>query len=208
MIHRSKQLWIDDGIILNKISSLRQNYYIITVFCKERGIYKGVIQNDINQKLQVGSITNCKYYCNGDRMGYFICEIKYLININNLIYIKLTAILSIVKTIIKTSSERQCMKNSYNALYNFIKNLQTSAWITYFIIFEFNYLKDLGYGINLNESYHLKKILQNKITNISIDDIRKILEIINLYFKKNCFDPFNIKVPIFRQVLFDQLCEK
>ena len=99
-----------------------------------------------------------------------------------------------------------------------LKNLSDPKWIKFYILWELNLIKELGFEINFsnninskknksfvelnNNKYKIPKIIYtNASENIIQDDIKEALIFNKKLFIENFFEPNKIKLPLYRNLL-------
>jgi len=166
--------WEDEAFLLSK-RKFRENANIINVFTSTRGKVSGIVYGGNSRKirnyLQIGNkihvIFNSK---NENRIGYLKTELiepispKYFNDKK-----KISCLLSLTSLLNLLLPEGQNYNHIYSSIDKLIKNFDSNNWIVFFIYWELNLIKELGYGINLK---NLAKNLDNKdnLIKVKIDN--------------------------------------
>ena len=219
--------WEDEAFLLSK-RKFRENANIINVFTSTRGKVSGIVYGGNSRKirnyLQIGNkihvIFNSK---NENRIGYLKTELiepispKYFNDKK-----KISCLLSLTSLLNLLLPEGQNYNHIYSSIDKLIKNFDSNNWIVFYIYWELNLIKELGYGINLknlaknldnkdnlikvkidNDSYLVPCFLtNNELPKIITDDIAvKSLRFIRLLMSNKFFMPNNIIFPKSRILL-------
>lgn len=219
--------WEDEAFLLSK-RKFRENANIINVFTSTRGKVSGIVYGGNSRKirnyLQIGNkihvIFNSK---NENRIGYLKTELiepispKYFNDKK-----KISCLLSLTSLLNLLLPEGQNYNHIYSSIDKLIKNFDSNNWIVFFIYWELNLIKELGYGINLknlaknldnkdnlikvkidNDSYLVPCFLtNNELPKIITDDVAvKSLRFIRLLMSNKFFIPNNIIFPKSRILL-------
>ena len=219
--------WEDEAFLLSK-RKFRENANIINVFTSTRGKVSGIVYGGNSRKirnyLQIGNkihvIFNSK---NENRIGYLKTELiepispKYFNDKK-----KISCLLSLTSLLNLLLPEGQNYNHIYSSIDKLIKNFDSNNWIVFFIYWELNLIKELGYGINLknlaknldnkdnlikvkidNDSYLVPCFLtNNELPKIITDDVAvKSLRFIRLLMSNKFFMPNNIIFPKSRILL-------
>ncbi len=148
--------WQDIGIVLNT-KKFNDNSIIMKVLTEENGIYSGLVRVQKNKGGFGVNLTGNKLNLSwrarlSEHLGFFSTELnKSRANIimNNPLY--LTGI-SLICSHLDLHPEREPCNLIYNEFDALIENFSNNNnWIKDIVIFEFNYLDHLGYGIDLTE---------------------------------------------------------
>ena len=165
--------WQDEGFILSK-RKFKENAIILEVFTNKFGKVNGIVYGGTSRKvknyLQLSNkiflIYNSK---NENRIGYFKTELveaiapKYFDNKKKILC--LNSVSSLLKTLLP---ENQSYKNIYESLVNFLNLLDSSNWLSHYLNWEINLIKNLGFGFD-TESF--KKLNSKNIIDFNIDNI-------------------------------------
>tara|TARA_B100001063_G_C16717794_1_gene531755 strand:+ start:371 stop:1051 length:681 start_codon:yes stop_codon:yes gene_type:complete len=219
--------WEDEAFLLSK-RKFRENANIINVFTCTRGKVSGIVYGGNSRKirnyLQIGNkihvIFNSK---NENRIGYLKTELiepispKYFNDKK-----KISCLLSLTSLLNLLLPEGQNYNHIYSSIDKLIKNFDSNNWIVFYIYWELNLIKELGYGINLknlaknldnkdnlikvkidNDSYLVPCFLtNNELPKIITDDVAvKSLRFIRLLMSNKFFMPNNIIFPKSRILL-------
>lgn len=165
--------WEDEGFLISK-TKFRENANIINVFTSKFGKMSGIVYGGNSRKvrnfLQISNkifvIYNSK---NDNKFGYYKTELitpiapKYFSDKK-----RTSALLSISSILNILLPESQPHKNIYESLCNFINNLNSENWFLFYVFWELNIIKELGFGLNL-EQFKNKISSDNYLTQIEID---------------------------------------
>ena len=212
--------WEDDCYLLSK-RKFRENANIINIFTKEKGKIDGIVYGGNSRKIRnYLQISNKLFVSHSskseNRIGYFKTElIKPIAPLYFNDKERTSALISICSLLNLLLPENQPNKTIYNSFENLMNCFNLKNWIIYYIFFELNLIKDLGYDPNLSKfhenidtsdllkikidgfSYEVPTYLISKKTpeNISYSLIRR-----SLYFTRNIilnrfFLPNNLVFP-------------
>tara|TARA_B100001996_G_scaffold27561_1_gene21157 strand:- start:1028 stop:1708 length:681 start_codon:yes stop_codon:yes gene_type:complete len=167
--------WQDEGYLLSK-RKFRENANIINVFTNSFGKVSGIVYGGTSRKiknyLQISNKIFIFYNSkNENRIGYFKTELvepispKYFNDKK-----KTTALLSLTSILNILLPESQPYKNIYKSLGNLINNFYNKEWIIFYIKWELNLIKDLGFDPNLNE-FNKNELKNGEIIDLKIDGI-------------------------------------
>tara|TARA_B100000579_G_C22626654_1_gene754520 strand:- start:18 stop:698 length:681 start_codon:yes stop_codon:yes gene_type:complete len=165
--------WQDEGFILSK-RKFKENAIILEVFTNKFGKVNGIVYGGTSRKvknyLQLSNkiflIYNSK---NENRIGYFKTELveaiapKYFDNKKKILC--LNSVSSLLKTLLP---ENQSYKNIYISLVNFLNLLDTNNWLSHYLNWEINLIKNLGFGFDTES---IEKLNSKNIINFNIDNI-------------------------------------
>ena len=218
--------WEDECYLLSK-RKFRENANIINVFTEKKGKIDGIVYGGTSRKirnyLQISNKLFVAYSSkNENRIGYFKTELIRPISplyFNN--KEKTSALISICSLLNILLPEGQPNKKIYNSFENLINALNLNNWIIFYIFFELNLIKDLGYDTNLAKYNNIDQA--TSIKKIKIDGytyevpiylisksapkiLTKILIRKSLYFTRNIilnkfFIPNNLPFPKSRVIL-------
>ena len=191
--------WSDEGYVVSIISS-KENSSIIKVFSKNYGCYSGIFYGSSSKKkkadMQLGNKVKINYNSKSeDSLGYFTLElientsIKFF-NDN----IKLNLLITSIEVISKVMPERQKYLECYADFNNFIRELKDDSLKSY-LVWEFNFLKNIGYGLDFSEKNFdekTKDLLQRKIVDFSFNDLKIIFNLNNEIINNRLVDIINI----------------
>tara|TARA_Y100001970_G_C14108625_1_gene789582 strand:+ start:384 stop:1061 length:678 start_codon:yes stop_codon:yes gene_type:complete len=165
--------WEDEGYLLSK-KKFKENANIINVFTNSFGKVSGIVYGGNSRKiknyLQISNkifvIYNSK---NENKVGYFKTELIEAISPR---YFndkkKTTTLLALTSILNSLLPEYQTHKNIYSTLTNLIKKFSNDDWIVYYIYWELNLIKELGFDTNLYK-FNNREIKNNEIMNLKID---------------------------------------
>ena len=167
--------WQDEGYIVSK-KKFRENAIILEVFTKNYGKVSGIVYGGTSRKIKnhlqlvnkIFVIFNSK---TENKIGYFKTELiepvspKYFNDKKKTLC--LHSILSIVKILLP---ENEVQKKIYNSLSNLLNNFDEKNWPLYYLNWEIDLIRDLGFGFNV-DSNKLSTSEEKKIFNIKVDDV-------------------------------------
>jgi len=167
--------WEDECYLLSK-RKFKENANIINVFTNSFGKVSGIVYGGTSRKiknyLQISNKIFIFYNSkNENRIGYFKTELvepispKYFNDKK-----KTTALLSLTSILNILLPESQPYKNIYKSLGNLINNFYNKEWIIFYIKWELNLIKDLGFDPNLNE-FNKNELKNGEIIDLKIDGI-------------------------------------
>ena len=218
-------IWEDECYLLSK-RKFRENANIINVFTKKSGKTNGIVYGGNSRKirnyLQISNKLFVSYNSkNENRVGYFKTE---LINPISPLFFndkeRTSSLLSICSLLDILLPDFQPNKKIYELFENLISLIKSEEWIFFYIFFELNLIKELGYdpNLNVNQSIVNKDINKFKIDgyiyevpnyliskkipkNFSNLLIRKSLYFTRQIFQNKFFIPNNIVFPKSRVIL-------
>ncbi len=167
--------WEDEGYLISK-KKFRENAIIINLFTKKFGKVTGIVYGGNSRKirnyLQISNKIFVMYTSKREnKIGYFKTELikphapKYFDN-----KLKTTVLLSLSSILNSLLPELQPYKNVYNSLNDFIDNLNSENWISLYIFWELDLIKELGFGLSLND-YRNEINEMSDFTSIKIDNL-------------------------------------
>ena len=191
--------WNDVGYLVSR-SSEKENTTIVKVFSRNYGCYSGIVYGSSSKKkkpdLQLGNKLKINYNSKSeDSIGYFSFELIENVSIkffND--QTKLNLLLSSIEVISKIAPERQEFKDSFDDFDLFLKELENDSLKSY-LIWEFYFLKNLGYGIDLDESNitpKIKKLLTEENIDFLFDDLKVIFNLNTEIINNRLVDVINI----------------
>ena len=148
--------WQDIGIVLNT-RKFNDNSMIMKVLTEENGIYSGLVRVQKNKGGFGVNLTGNKLNLSwrarlSEHLGFFNTELnKSRANLimNNPLYL---AGINLICSHLDLYPEREPCNLIYNEFDTLIENFSNNNnWIKEIVIFEFNYLDHLGYGIDITE---------------------------------------------------------
>ena len=173
--------WQDEAYLLSKIK-FRENANIISVFSNTYGKVSGIVYGGNSRKIKNYLQISNKIYIfhnskSSNKVGYFKTELleaispKYFNNKQ-----KTSALLSITSILNALLPESQPYKKLYNSINELILNFKNDDWIHYYINWELNLIKELGYDTNLQQ-FKNKNLANDQIREIKIDDIKYMVPV-------------------------------
>ena len=191
--------WNDVGYLVSR-SSEKENTTIVKVFSRNYGCYSGIVYGSSSKKkkpdLQLGNKLKINYNSKSeDSIGYFSFELIENVSIkffND--QTKLNLLLSSIEVISKIAPERQEFKDSFDDFDLFLQELENDSLKSY-LIWEFHFLKNLGYGIDLDESNitpKIKKLLTEENIDFLFDDLKVIFNLNTEIINNRLVDVINI----------------
>lgn len=148
--------WQDIGIVLNT-RKFNDNSMIMKVLTEENGIYSGLVRVQKNKGGFGVNLTGNKLNLSwrarlSEHLGFFNTELnKSRANLimNNPLYL---AGINLICSHLDLYPEREPCNLIYNEFDTLIENFSNNNnWIKEIVIFEFNYLDHLGYGVDITE---------------------------------------------------------
>jgi len=218
-------IWEDECYLLSK-RKFRENANIINVFTKKLGKTNGIVYGGNSRKirnyLQISNKLFVSYNSkNENRVGYFKTEL--IKPISPLFFNdkeRTSSLLSICSLLDILLPDFQPNKKIYELFENLISLIKSEEWIFFYIFFELNLIKELGYDPNLNVN---QSIINKDINKFKIDGyiyevpnyliskkipknfsnllIRKSLYFTRQIFQNKFFIPNNIVFPKSRVIL-------
>jgi len=211
--------WQDKGYLLS-INKYNENSAIADFFTENNGKVSGVIFGATSKKIKNYLLMGNKFHLNfnfkqDSKLGYFKIEIdkattpNYLENKKKLFCIIYT--MNLIKTL---TADNETNKNIYQLLNNFFELLNKNNWLVFFIFWELNFYKTIGYDIDFKNyvtntivNGHEKFIVEstkktipnflvNNDTNIKNEnDIFSAFKIVGEFLDKSILKPNNISFP-------------
>ena len=166
-------IWEDECYLLSK-RKFRENANIINIFTKKKGKIDGIVYGGNSRKIRnYLQISNKLFVSHNskseNKIGYFKTE---LIKPISPLYFndkeKTSALVSLCSLLNILLPESQPNINIYNSFENFINSINLENWIFFYIFFEINLIKELGYDTNL--VIHKKNKNINETNKIKIDE--------------------------------------
>jgi len=194
-------IWEDECYLLSK-RKFRENANIINIFTKKKGKIDGIVYGGNSRKIRnYLQISNKLFVSHNskseNKIGYFKTELIKPISplyFNN--KEKTSALLSICSLLNILLPESQPNINIYNSFENFINSINLENWIFFYIFFEINLIKELGYDTNLVIHKSNKNI--NETNKIKIDQY--IYEVPNFLVLKKI--PINYTNSLIKKSLY------
>ena len=211
--------WQDKGYLLS-INKYNENSAIADFFTENNGKVSGVIFGATSKKIKNYLLMGNKFHLNfnfkqDSKLGYFKIEIdkattpNYLENKKKLFCIIYT--MNLIKTL---TVENETNINIYQLLNNFFELLNKDNWLVFFIFWELNFYKTIGYDIDFknyvkntfidgDEKFIVestKKTIPNFLVNNDINtknenDIFSAFKIVGEFLDKSILKPNNISFP-------------
>ena len=211
--------WQDKGYLLS-INKYNENSAIAEFFTENNGKVSGVIFGATSKKIKNYLLMGNKFHLNfnfkqDSKLGYFKTEIdkattpNYLENKKKLFCIIYT--MNLIKTL---TVDNETNKNIYQLLNNFFELLNKDNWLVFFIFWELNFYKTIGYDIDFknyvtntlidgDEKFIVestKKTIPNFLVNNDINtknenDIFSAFKIVGEFLDKSILKPNNISFP-------------
>ena len=211
--------WQDKGYLLS-INKYNENSAIAEFFTENNGKVSGVIFGATSKKIKNYLLIGNKFHLNfnfkqDSKLGYFKVEIdkattpNYLENKKKLFCIIYT--MNLIKTL---TVDNETNKNIYQLLNNFFELLNKDNWLVFFIFWELNFYKTIGYDIDFknyvtntiidgDEKFIVestKKTIPNFLVNNDINtknenDIFSAFKIVGEFLDKSILKPNNISFP-------------
>ena len=211
--------WQDKGYLLS-INKYNENSAIADFFTENNGKVNGVIFGATSKKIKNYLLIGNKFHLNfnfkqDSKLGYFKIEIdkattpNYLENKKKLFCIIYT--MNLIKTL---TVDNETNKNIYQLLNNFFELLNKDNWLVFFIFWELNFYKTIGYDIDFknyvtntiidgDEKFIVestKKTIPNFLVNNDINtknenDIFSAFKIVGEFLDKSILKPNNISFP-------------
>jgi len=159
--------WIDEGFLISK-NRYNENSLITEFFTKDRGKISGIIFGGTSKKiknyLQIGNRLHINYNSkSNNRIGYFKVEI---LDAYSPLYFdhkqKLSCISSATNLIKILTADSQANINVYKIIENLFLILKNNDWLKKYIFWELDFLKLLGYDLEL-ENLVEKDLIKNEI---------------------------------------------
>ena len=211
--------WQDKGYLLS-INKYNENSAIADFFTENNGKVSGVIFGATSKKIKNYLLIGNKFHLNfnfkqDSKLGYFKTEIdkattpNYLENKKKLFCIIYT--MNLIKTL---TVDNETNKNIYQLLNNFFELLNKDNWLVFFIFWELNFYKTIGYDVDFknyvtntiidgDEKFIVestKKTIPNFLVNNDINtknenDIFSAFKIVGEFLDKSILKPNNISFP-------------
>jgi len=167
--------WEAEGYLLSK-KKFKENSNIINVFTNEYGKMSGIVYGANSRKirnfLQLSNKIMTFYNSKSEnRIGYFKTELIDPISPKYFSDKKRTSVLLSITSILNILlPESQPYKKIYSSLENLFNNLDSDYWPYYYLFWEIDLIKELGFDQNLKD---FNNILGDKeIIDIEVDGIK------------------------------------
>ena len=160
--------WEDDCYLLSK-RKFRENANIINIFTKKKGKVNGIVYGGNSRKirnyLQISNKLFVSYSSKSEnQIGYFKTElIKPIAPLYFSDKERTSALISICSLLNILLPEGQPNKKIFISFENFINSLNVDYWIIFYVFFELNLIKDLGYDANLSQYNNEDNVETKKI---------------------------------------------
>ena len=165
-------IWEDECYLLSK-RKFRENANIINIFTQKKGKVDGIVYGGTSRKvrnyLQISNKLFVSHSSKSEnKIGYFKTE---LIKPISPLYFndkeRTSALISICSLLNILLPDSQPNKKIYNSFEKLINSINLKNWIFFYIFFEINLIKELGYDTNLTtHSSNIKNdkdFIKNKI---------------------------------------------
>jgi len=168
--------WESEGFLLSK-RKFRENASIVDVFTEKYGKVTGIIYGGTSRKVRnylqilnkIFVFYNSK---NPNKVGYFKTELVQAISPK---YFndkeRTTALLSISSILKSLLPESQPHNFLYQSLLDLMKNYDEKNWYFFYIYWELNLIKQLGFDPNLS-SFNKKNLSNESYSEVLIDDTK------------------------------------
>ena len=211
--------WQDKGYLLS-INKYNENSAIADFFTENNGKVSGVIFGATSKKIKNYLLIGNKFHLNfnfkqDSKLGYFKTEIDKATTPNYLENKKKLFCIIYAMNLIKTLTvDNETNKNIYQLLNNFFELLNKDNWLVFFIFWELNFYKTIGYDIDFknyvtntiidgDEKFIVestKKTIPNFLVNNDINtknenDIFSAFKIVGEFLDKSILKPNNISFP-------------
>ena len=213
--------WKDKGYLLSK-NQFGENSAIADFFSEKNGKVTGLIYGATSKKLksylQIGNNFTINFNSKAEgRIGYLKVEIEEILTP---IFFenkkKLACVISAMGLIKLLTVEFQENIKIYNLIENFFENLHSNDWLRKFIFWELDFLKLIGYDLQLKTIvnkeisngeiiYFVKKnnekkfvpnfLIDSNIIESDISNLLKGLKLVGDYLDKSILKPNNLSFP-------------
>ncbi len=180
--------WQDEGYLLSKIK-FRENANIINVFTNQYGKVSGIVYGGNSRKIRNYLQISNKIYIfysskSENKIGYFKTELVEAVSPKFFNDKKKTSALLCLTSILNLLlPESQPYKNLFMSLEELLKNFSKTNWIYFYIFWELNLLKELGFDPYLDQ---FKKINLNEKTETNTTEIDNVkYQVPNFLINKN-----------------------
>ena len=168
--------WEDEGYLLSK-RKFRENANIVNIFTNSFGKVSGIVYGGNSRKirnyLQISNKIFVFYSSkNENNIGYFKTELVEAISPKYFNDKKKTsALLSLTSILNILLPDSQSYKNIYSSLEKLIKDFNHERWDHFYINWELNLIKELGFDTDL-EKFKEQIYNEKEILNLDIDGIK------------------------------------
>jgi len=216
--------WKDEGYLLSK-STYNENSIIISTFTLNHGKCSGIVYGGNSRKqkknYQIGNKISLSCKSKGEnRIGYFNIElVKPIAPLYFDDKKKSICILSSISILKILLPERQINKKIYLSFEKLTNQFNYTDWIRLYILWELFIIQELGFGIDLSDFKHSRKLINNTIkindknfkipklllernnTNISKFDVKEALIFNKNLLMENLIIPNRLSFPKSRIIL-------
>ena len=216
--------WQDKGFLVSK-NKYNENSIIAEFFTEKHGKVSGVIFGASSKKIKNYLLVGNNFHINFNskninKLGYFNLEIN---NLYTPLFLddrkKLSCVVYTMNLIKLLTVENQENINIFISIHDFFKLLNESKWLKFFLLWELEFFKNIGYDINFKDYVSLKKInndekyivkssngekiipnflVEKKKEPINDNELLIGLNIVGDYLEKTILKPNNISFPISR----------
>ena len=154
--------WEDEGILLLK-KKFRENANIVNIFTKNHGKTTGIVYGGNSRKiknyLQIGNRIHLNHKSKNDnKIGYFQTELIEPISPKYFDDKIRSCVLGCTTSMLNSLlPDFQRNTNIYETLNIFYKNLDNDNFIIYYLNWEIELIKQLGFGINIENKINFKE---------------------------------------------------
>ncbi|MDR1032095.1 MAG: DNA repair protein RecO [Holosporales bacterium] len=152
--------WNDDAVILSK-TPYGESSSILTVMSENHGKWAGFVKGASGRRtrfafravFECGDIVQCRWRSRiSDNLGNMTIETKLQpFILAHASKHRLLAIKSVCELCLSLCPERQAIKDIYDQLTKFLRNIAKPDWILRYIRFELGLMQHTGYGLSLNK---------------------------------------------------------
>ena len=184
--------WQDEGYLLSK-HNYDENSIIIEVFTSNHGKYTGIVYGGSSRKQKKNFQTGNKIFLNWksknrNRTGYFNVELIKAVSPPFFDDKKRSACILSSTSILKILlPEREINKIIYSSLEQMLKDLEKQDWIKFYIDWELELIKELGFEHNLIINHD--------------NNVKKALNFNKSLLMENFIIPNRLRFPLFRTML-------
>ena len=216
--------WQDEGFLISK-NKYNENSIIAEFFTEKHGKVPGVIFGATSKKIKNYLLVGNNFHINFNskninKLGYFKLEIN---NLNMPLFLdekkKLSCVVYTMNLIKLLTVENQENINIFFSIKIFFKNLYGNEWLKHFLLWEFDFFKNIGHDINFKDYVTLKKIngdekyvvksnngekiipsflVEKKNEPTDVNELLLGLKIVGDYLDKTILKPNNISFPVSR----------
>ena len=170
--------WEDEGFLLSK-KKYNENSVIVEVFTLNHGKCSGIVYGGTSRKIKNYIQLGNKIYINSKtkkegKLGYF--KIEIIDTIGPLFFDdnkKMNCLLSTLTLLNEVLPELHSYKIIYNLVSDFFHELKfNNDWIIYYIFWEINLIREIGFDMNLKSNYIQEANSKNNLVKVNIDNQR------------------------------------